>query len=560
MENRKKDFFEVNNLGIILIDFIPYENKENMVEEIKNLLGYKDMVITEITEENYIEKFSLKFAFDAIPDFRKAKIPISSADSWVKIGVIWNSDDEKEGDNSGRILRDIPKMFSHIEISVGQYVDFAYIITYCGYLKKEFYNDIEIEKNFLKENEKTKLIKFKEEKTEDSTRDWFIRLSKMGREYNIEPNLKGYQLELENFFNKYKYGIFLNTESTKEGLPCPSIKILSTKEIPFDNFEEWRNKHREFLDFLDLNNWFTYSKFKSKPYLLGFQKPLPNLSPDDSNYIFGEQKFQLTAYQELFPGLTILCSNEELKNEYLVGDLLNKTQKLFAVLFLAVYWPYYQMVINQKSWENKIEVINQETIKLKLLSEVQELHKKIIFDYKNFELFYLTESNNIDIFKSITKILEKNEAEFIAFVRKDSTEKDTSIQFNENKLNKQENTHLGEIKIISTFLYPLHTDTNIIIDFINRNEYLLSQEKIKNEYLKSYFISISNYIKYFSDAKLNETNINLIENNIKLQKGVYVLTVLLSILTLILVINDVQFLKDVLSRIWILRNILWAHI
>ncbi len=102
-----------------------------------------------------------------------------------------------------------------------------------------------------------------------------------------------------------------------------------------------------------------------------------------------------------------------------------------------------------------------------------------------------------------------------------------------------------------------HIDTNIITDFINHNEYLLSQEKIKNEYLKSYFISISNYIKHFSDAKLNETNINLTENNIKLQNGVYVLTVFLFILTLILVINDVQFLKDVLNRIiiWILRNI-----
>ena len=54
----------------------------------------------------------LKFAFESIPDFRKAKIPISSVDSWVKIGVIWNSDDKKGGDNSDRILRDIPKMFS----------------------------------------------------------------------------------------------------------------------------------------------------------------------------------------------------------------------------------------------------------------------------------------------------------------------------------------------------------------------------------------------------------------------------------------------------------------
>ena len=44
----------MNNLGIILIDFIPYENKETMVEEIKNLLGYKDMVIN---EENFQEKF-----------------------------------------------------------------------------------------------------------------------------------------------------------------------------------------------------------------------------------------------------------------------------------------------------------------------------------------------------------------------------------------------------------------------------------------------------------------------------------------------------------------------
>ncbi len=197
----------MNNLGIILIDFIPYENKETMVEEIKNLLGYKDMVIN---EENFQEKILLKFAFESIPDFRKAKIPISSVDSWVKIGVIWNSDDKKGGDNSDRILRDIPKMFSHIDISVGQHVDFAYIITYCGYLRKEFYNGIDIEKNFLKEKKITQRIKIKEEKTENSTKSSYIEMVKMGRE--IEPNLKGYQLELENFFNKFKHGIFLNKD------------------------------------------------------------------------------------------------------------------------------------------------------------------------------------------------------------------------------------------------------------------------------------------------------------------------------------------------------------
>ncbi len=237
-------------------------------------------------------------------------------------------------------------------------------------------------------------------------------------------------------------------------MSCPSIKILSTKEIPFDNFEDWRNKHREFLNFLDLNSQLPYSKFKSKPYLLGFQNPVTNLSPDDPEYMF-KRTFQLTADQELFPGLTILCSNEELKNEYLVGDILNRTLNLFSVLFLAVYWPYYQMVVNQKLWENKIEVFNQESIKLKQLNEVQELNKKIIFDYKNFELFYLTEFNNIDIFKSITKILKKKEDEFIAFVKKDTTErdtiateKDTSTQSNnENKSNKQESTHFGEAKL-----------------------------------------------------------------------------------------------------------------
>ncbi len=484
-------------LGIILIDFVPYKEKDKMIEGMKKIYEAANNDFSLVNFINY------NFGIKNISDFKRDSPFFSSGQSWHNIVTIWQPGLQREL-TPGEIIGNIPNMFSHVEISLRQYTDFAYIITCCGYLKKEYYNNEDTEKEDLEKRTETSeilyrywfnwdnipgndngrlidflkqklsidwlktakiekidngktirvsteknflLLKLNNEKTklnieiDDGRADEFITKTKNDKlniyddhYYRLEvkeegghlniyhpagiikslipENEKGIdknQLELENFLRESCNGIYLNANKFKKDRPsCPSIKILMAETISFDNFKNWKDNNKYFLDSLGINSLYDYSKLElgSDKFLLGYQKAFHS-SPTHSMEDFFHIALQ---FQGLSSGLIIIYSDkgfggDNVEHDDIVNIIHNHPKCEFVNLFFGVYWPYYQVDIVQKNWENKIEELNKKIMELSMLNDIQELYKKSILDYKDFESFCLIEDSYSKSFMYYNKYL-----------------------------------------------------------------------------------------------------------------------------------------------------------
>ncbi len=463
MEIKKDVQPKSKNLGIILIDFVPYKEKEKLIDGMKRIY---DAAHSDFSPYNFID---YNLIIRSIPDFKRDLPLFSSGQSWHDFVTIWQPDLQRELP-PGDIIGNIPSMFSHVEISLGQYTDFAYTITCCGYLKREFYNTEDTEKEDLEKRTETseKLYRYwfnwdnipgydnnkivsglklheleqfdlpwvenadiiktvdnraiqiisgekiveilldennkEEAKLKIDDHYYLLKVKDEGGHLNIyhpvyieqtnlnpntekgvvEKGIDKYQLELENFLREFCNGIYLNFNKFKKDKPsCPSIKILSAEPIPFDNFKNWKDNNKNFLDSFGLNSRYDYSKLELgfDKFLLGYQKAFHS-SPIHSIEDFSRFALQ---FQGLSSGLIIIYPDkgfgrDNVEHDDIVYIIHNHTKCKFVNLFFGVYWPYYQVDIVQKNWENKIEELNKKIMELSRLNDIQELYKKLILD------------------------------------------------------------------------------------------------------------------------------------------------------------------------------------
>jgi len=142
MEIKKDVQPKSKNLGIILVDFVPYKEKEKIIEWMENIYGadHSDFSLGGFLGHELGTK--------NISDFKRDLPLFSSGISWNNFVTIWPQGLQRKL-LYGEIIRNIPSMFSHVEISLVQITDFAYTIICCGYLKREFYNTEASEKEDL---------------------------------------------------------------------------------------------------------------------------------------------------------------------------------------------------------------------------------------------------------------------------------------------------------------------------------------------------------------------------------------------------------------------------
>lgn len=361
-----KQYFDLKNLAIILIDFVPYTNKAEMIKGLKELFAIED---------------NKQPMFNDCPklDFCDMKEEgILSGGGYYPIGIIYNSDIKWQPIMG--IKKKIPEEFLYIEIVLGQFVDFSYFIFYKGVLKKNYQN-VGIKDTFVESDDWVKY----NEKMANGKETRGLR----AKGPRLEQSIRNYKKNLEHFLKPYSHGLFLNTNRVHTRLSCPNLKILSTKKIDFTNFQDWESKHHRFLRHIG----FTYFYSQYSKMLVGYYE----------KHIFRERS--------IFEGLVFLASESDFKGKHYNGDpeaeIIDKIGFLGWDLFpllQIMYWSSYTVEVLQPKWEREIENRMSEILSSEDSVELtQEAFDNTTNSYRAFNQHYLREKRNIEALKQNSK-------------------------------------------------------------------------------------------------------------------------------------------------------------
>ena len=379
----KKEYLDVKNIGVILIDFVPYERKNQMIEGLKRLFTHEDLDKPLFSDTPRIE---------GIPDIRESGM--LSGGGHANIGTIVNSD-LGAGLLVTAIQRRLPAEIQAMQVFVGQFVDYAYYVVYSCLIKDDYQNK-GIEQIFTESDDWVPYY----EKTSDGEKKRGER--RKGPEH--EPTIRTYQENIEQFLRPFSCGLFLNTDNNQTGA-CPSLKIVSIPHIDFAAFEQWEKTYRGLLVFLGFN--FLYSKFEHT--VVGFYRK--SLFPGKPSSVF--------------QGLIFLASLDNFKGEGYgtpANEILSRIEFFatfdLARLFHVVYWPAYHIEVIQKEWKRKTcnLLITIRDLKRHSKSALNKVYNDVLDAYGSYNQYYLDETENIKTLIEELRRFEKfvSEAETLA--------------------------------------------------------------------------------------------------------------------------------------------------
>lgn len=332
MERRKEESFPIRNIGLVLLEIFPVEKKEALLEGLKKLYENSE-----------------------IPSLLTMEGVLGAG--WSHNFPIVASKDSTYWPGEGLIKKDIPKPFKLIEVLVGQYYQFCYYLQFNCIIRSEFQSGIA--ESYIAEHNYDQ----------------------------IEPKIRDYQRQIESFLATYLPGMFLSQrESTR--LRCPSIRILLTDDIDFDDFEKWTGPHFGFLRYLGLDG----PASRLGPYLVEYQ-------PD---HLFKEQG--------IFGGFTFVCSqsdyrqiSQELETE-LTDNVAFHFRTALIMWFVTIYWATYKLECELPEWENKLSPLEEElrgllAARKYAISSIGQIYSNLLLLQIDYEAEALSEEKRISIIR-----------------------------------------------------------------------------------------------------------------------------------------------------------------
>lgn len=321
----ESQYFDVKNLAVILIDFVPYERKAEMIEGLKRLFQYD-----KLTPERIIAR---SINIDKIPDMKESGLlsgGVGPIGTLLSNKISWTIP-------MGSVV-ELPDPFERIEIWIAQLVDFSYCLMYTFVLNDDYQNR-GIRDSFVQSED---FVEYKESLPSGRNVKMF---KPKGPEFEI--TLKAYEREAEVSLSKFSYGLFLN-ENYSPNRPCPSVRVLSTPKIDFTNIEKWINDHFLFLRHLGMG-WI-FSRYNGA--LLTYQE------------------FTLFGESAGFPkGITLLYSEQDIKTEpgdsvehIITYDTMMLTSHSFIEFLFPVYWAAYHINDLQRKWTKELEALASRSV------------------------------------------------------------------------------------------------------------------------------------------------------------------------------------------------------
>lgn len=356
----EKEYFDIKNLEIILIDFVPYERKKEMIKDLKELFEKEGE-----RQPYFVDEPRL----DLIPDIKESGV--FSGGGTVHLGWILNS--ALDWKPMHGVQKKLPHEFMGIDVTLGQFVDFSYWIAYAGAIKDKYQND-GIKKTFIESGD---WVKYKE-KTPDGRE---IR-GRRAKGPKLEPTIRKYQEALQDFLRPYSCGIFLNKSNKDKHSSCPSLKVVSTDKIDFDSFQDWEMKHIDFLRFIGFD--LAYSRY--------------------NNMLAGYYPERIFREMSIFQGLVFLASTADFKGEGYdkpeseICDNVELLVQYLAPLLHSIYWSSFALEINRGKWENEVQSILAEISASRKEKErsIQQTYDRTLESYRNFHQYFIEESKNLE--------------------------------------------------------------------------------------------------------------------------------------------------------------------
>ena len=358
----RKQYLPVKIVGLVLIDIVPYEKKQEMIAGLKRLFA---------PEGDCQPIFQDSVKFNAIPDIRTSGIMSGGRD--VALGVILNSD-LGEGLLQG-IQRNLPFEISRISVSIGQFVDFAYHIAYTCRIKGGISNSIE--KTFI---ESLNWVSY-----EETNADGQKEKGERSKGPILEPIIQDCQKKIEEYLKPFSSGMFLAPNFSGH---CPTLKAYSIASINFKKFDNWRLFHFDLLKFLGFD--FLYSRFDNM-LVADYRESLIPSKPNS-----------------VFQGLVFLASEDMYQNKFYVesgNQILSNLDSLgwegLSKLLTLYYWSTYNIELTQKKYEEKnSELLTKiNCLKTEKQLSVFEVQDSVLEAYNNFNNYRLAETGNLRVAK-----------------------------------------------------------------------------------------------------------------------------------------------------------------
>ena len=337
-----KQCIPVKNIGIIILEVFPAEEKESMLSGLKELFERSELPLTMKMEG------------------------LLGGTWWQNIGYLMTNVSHGQRDTALPWVKKkaLPASVASIQVNLGQSFDFCYYLTFSCAFSSAFQGDVEA----------AFANSVGPKQTSDVSRE----------EY--EPRIRGYQVEIESFLSQFIKGIFLS-QKIEKGLRCPSIRVLLADNIDFNNFQNWSDDHFHFLRYLGLDG--PCSRLDS--YLVSYQ-------PDR---LFKEQGIfaGLTFISSLehYKGKIEHADQETL---VYVSDLF---QDLLLPFFVVTYWAVSRIELWLVDWESKASDLEKRLRNTfgegKSFRMVKPVYEDIMQLSIDFEASALREERNISSMK-----------------------------------------------------------------------------------------------------------------------------------------------------------------
>jgi len=343
IKHRRSQSFNTRNIGIILVEIFPVQNEDSMLNGLKSLL--------ERDESPRIQKME------------------------GVLGAGWSLDlgylTRVKMTPGNVIKKDLPTPFEGVEVRAGQRFDFCYYLTFTCYIDPKFQGGI-VEKYVS---------------TTPTLSTWD----------DTEPSIREYQQKIEAYLSQYVRGVFLSQQTGK--IRCPSIRILLTDSIDFNDFEKWLSAHYPFLRFLG----FRGACSRYGPFLIGYQ-------PD-----------RLFKPEGIFAGLTFLASepHHKLVTSRLDRELVDSVYSYFErtsllPFFIAIYWAVNNIENTVTLWEKKLSPLEarlKEAIVESSLGSVKSVYEEMAGLRRNFETSVFDEEGRISTMRRTLPRLQRPESD-----------------------------------------------------------------------------------------------------------------------------------------------------
>lgn len=293
------------------------------------------------------------------------------------------------------------------------------------------------------------------------------------RSLDAEPVLMEYEKLAEEFLRPYSCGLFLKTNSKSK---CPNFFVYSLPNIDFSNFQIWRNEHHNFLRFLGFD--VIFCRFSNMLVAQDRQ----TLFPQKPNSVF--QGLIFLASEDLYEGR----DTQEKESEIIEELNFLGWEGLYSILTIC-YWSTFNIEITQSEFKKKTnQLINKiENSKKENNRDIYSLYDNVLKAYNDFTTYRLIETSNIKLFKE--------------------------------KMNHP------DLKKFCTYSKALlKPEVNVFQDLYQGANYFLKTEEESLKEIQEEFDSLFQYCN-------NLVNMNLSKVNMKLQKSMNWMTVVMLVFT-----------------------------